>query len=134
MCISKSVLKPKISEKNPCICKAFGQNPCISSVFGLNSKLSICKVRIPEGSIHISRPCCRSISKKNYYKELFEVVCRCHSDRVCLEIDQKLWGLFFFLIQWSCFTYSLLSSKSVGQMLNIRCILFHKFPLGRPQN
>ena len=60
--------------KKSVICKAFGQNLCISSVFGLNSKLSICKVCIPEGSIPISRPCCRSISKKNYYKELFEVI------------------------------------------------------------
>ena len=44
----------------------------------------------PTQTPHILRPCYRSISKKTYYKELFEVVCRCQSYRFCLEIDQKL--------------------------------------------
>ena len=37
-----------------------------------------------------------------YFKELFEVVWRCHSDHFCLDNDHKLWDPFF-LSQWKWF-------------------------------
>ena len=38
----------------------------------------------------------RPISKKTYFKELFEVLCRCHSECFCIDVDQKLWCSFLF--------------------------------------
>ena len=52
----------------------------------------------------------RHISKKTYFKVLFEVVCGCHSKLFCLDVDQKLWSPFFNEIGFNCIK---LSSKKV---------------------
>ena len=52
----------------------------------------------------------KPISKKTYFKELFEVVCWCHSKLFCLDVDQKLWSPFFNEIGFNCIK---LSSKKV---------------------